>query len=763
MNNNNTQNLLSIISGPILLSNPLLNIQNHRYTNQNNRFNNLVHSQNETSSINLTSNINNELGNNVIIENHHNDSNNLSNFTLTLEISENNKRNENYEEDDEEEEVDEEKDNNSSIQPSNIGYHDSLNVDLDSSFVHSDEIFNSDFNPPPIFVHEYRTRNNNNNNEIIHSKRLNPNNLAYITNIQNELNHINNIINDYNNMTMRDDKKIKMKINNFKKSNKIKKHRRVKSGTFNPINDFQEFKYSPTYIHLLKSYIYSNNLILFKGEEHFDLESEKGLKACQKFLRQIELLMMSLKLDGENREYRKKFTKSYFDLFNKKKLGFLTEILGSAQETTPNIIVNGVEYGLTKEVLELGNNLINSFCSLIMTINEVVKNIRDEIFYKNINKTKEDLKIELIEFDKKWVKYEAKYIFELIEIEKKSKKIIIDAINVEKELTDYENKFNMKGKLIINDKIYNKLREKFLESILNLNQNANVEGKGRVDLPIEILLHAEKVLITVSENQSKGMRNLAYKVKNSVTKIRKLLREYDKNIEEVDPQIKNNEKLVKLLLNFENKWEQGKIYLLDQTKYNQLLFFSQVIEIICEKYSQFSIRELIENNDPSIFISLPSLLLLKAIYKEDYNICQDYITGLYDKNTESGKLYFELKSAKNGIKKNIKDKNKVYNLLEKLILFENTKEQKDIEGEINQYINEDMRKNIKNGLTNLSMHLQRYKPTEWNTFFELAMDIKVLNNTGKKDDTIITSSKISQYDSITTTNNYSDDFTNENI
>ena len=39
-----------------------------------------------------------------------------------------------------------------------------------------------------------------------------------------------------------------------------------------------------------------------------------------------------------------------------------------------------------------------------------------------------------------------------------------------------------------------------------------------------------------------------------------------------------------------------------------------------------------------------------------------------------------------------------------------------------------MVKDIKNGLTNLSMHLQRYKPSDWNTFFELAMDIKIENN-----------------------------------
>ena len=48
-----------------------------------------------------------------------------------------------------------------------------------------------------------------------------------------------------------------------------------------------------------------------------------------------------------------------------------------------------------------------------------------------------------------------------------------------------------------------------------------------------------------------------------------------------------------------------------------------MIEIICEKYSKYSIRELIEKNDPSIFISLSSILIIKAIYKEDKDICKE--------------------------------------------------------------------------------------------------------------------------------------------
>ena len=118
------------------------------------------------------------------------------------------------------------------------------------------------------------------------------------------------------------------------------------------------------------------------------------------------------------------------------------------------------------------------------------------------------------------------------------------------------------------------------------------------------------------------------------------------------------------------------------------------------------------------------------------------------------------------MKKIIKDKNKTYNLLEKLILFENTKEQNDIEKEIKIFIDENMIKDIKNGLTNLSMHVQRYKPSDWNTFFELAMDIKIENNLDNLDiiEKSITSENITQNESLTTLGNNSNfDFDLEDL
>ena len=494
------------------------------------------------------------------------------------------------------------------------------------------------------------------------------------------------------------------------------------------INNFQKFIKSPQYSDLHKTFLCANKIFKLKGDNNFEIGTDEGNEICQEFLNQIEVLMKSLEIKGHDREYRKKFTKAYYLLFEENKLCFLSEILDSAQENTSFIVVNEEKFYFSDEVLNYGNDLFVSFCALVTLLIDSIKMIKDKIISFDINKILDNIKSCLKEFDLKWVHYEEKYINELIIIEEKARKLITEGIKIEEELTNYENKSKIKGKLLINDKKYNELRTKLIANILKINQIANINGKGRIDLPPEILFRAEKVLVTVSENQSKGMRNLALKIKNAVYVIRQLFRKFSKNIEGVDPRLSNNKDLSKYLLYFESKFELGKIYLLDNQKYNQLLAFSQIIEIICEKYNKYSIRDLIENNDPCIFVSLPSILLLKAMNKEDQDICKEYITGLFDKNNESGKLFYDIKNKKKQIRNIIGDSNKTYNLIEKCILFDGTKEQVMVDKEIEKYSKiKEVISEIKKGLTNLSMHLQTYKPTQWNQFFQLAMDIKILD------------------------------------
>ena len=505
---------------------------------------------------------------------------------------------------------------------------------------------------------------------------------------------------------------------------KLNEHKRIPSAPLKLINEFEEFKYSSQYINLEKAFLYANKLILIRNEGKFDIESEEGNEICRKFLHQIEALTISLGLKGNSREYRKNFSKAYIYLFDEDSLCYLTEILDSAQEAMPYLVVNGEKFTFSQEVLDFGNQLFSAFCSLIMLLTDTVNKIREEIFFDNIKELKSLIKKTLSDFDNKWTLYEEKYINELIEIEKRSRRYIFEGIELEKAMSQYETKANIRGKLLYNDKEYNEIRKKFVSLLSNLNKVANIEGKGRDDLGVDILFKAESVLLTVSDGKSKGMRNLATSIKQSLISMRDLFKKYEVNIEGIDPQLRNNPELADKLFDYETKWEKGKEYLLNKPKYSQLLFFSEMIEIVCEKYTHFSIYDLIDNSDPSIFVSLPCILLLKAIDGEDKGICEEYIPNINNTEEECGKLFALIKKIKENLVKKIKDDYVAYNLLEKLILFDNTKEQIDIEKEVGKYISREEIREFKNSLINLSVHLQRYKPSEWNTFFELAMNVK---------------------------------------
>ena len=710
-----------------------LNINNNNYSIGNNLDNSSIQTNNNQRS-----------NNNSI---HQNEQINYSTLTLSHNINLSSEMNKNREEEEEEEEGEENEENINSTENENNMIE--LTDNSLPEFTYGNILQNINENENITLLNTFSNRNNLNTYSNFHPMNSNMNQLQ--ENIPNNIINSNNIINKSEENHNLENVKLNLSKEDIKQNESLilRLDRFSPSSSDKNFKNFEKFIKSPQYSDLKKTFLYANKIFKLKGENNFEIGTDEGNEICQEFLNQIEVLMKSMDIKGQDREYRKKFTKAYYLLFEENKLCFLSEIFDSAQENTSYIVVNEEKYYFSEEVLNYGNDLYVSFCALITLLIDSIKMIKDKIISFDINKILDNIKSCLIEFDLKWVRYEEKYINELIIIEEKARKLITEGIKIENEITNYENKSKVKGKLLINDKKYNELRTKLILNILKINQIANINGKGRSDLSAEILFSAEKVLVTVSENQSKGMRNLALKIKNALYVIRQLFRKFSKNIEGVDPRLSNNKDLSKYLLYFESKFELGKTYLLDNQKYNQLLAFSQIIEIICEKYNKYSIRDLIENNDPCIFVSLPSILLLKAMNKEDQNICKEYITGLYDKNNESGKLFYNIKNKKRQVKNIIGDSNKTYNLIEKTILFDGTKEQLLIDKEIEKFQKiKEIISEIKKGLTNLSMHLQTYKPTQWNEFFQLAMDIKTLDQNEMFNDA---NKSISVYD-----NNYNE-------
>lgn len=492
-----------------------------------------------------------------------------------------------------------------------------------------------------------------------------------------------------------------------------------------PYNKLNRFKQTSQY-KLLEVCFYLNiKLNLFKSSHNkYDFESENAVNICKELFSQIEQLYTSFNITMSPRTYRNKFTQTYLSLYEDNTYGYFTEILDNAQEAIPYLVVNGEKFIFSKAVIEHGHQLITAFTSLLQSINDIITISYEEVSYDSINDLVNDVVSNLINFDKKWVTYEEKYINGLIYIDKVSRRYIYQCIQIEKEMKAMEVKASIKGKInIINDKQYNKLRERYVKALNEINKIANINGKGRDDLTIDILLQSETVLQTVSEIKSKGMRKLATKIKSIFNSFRTLFMKYNSDIDSVDPQLANNKELVELLYEFECLWEKGKNYFINKINYKHLLLFNQIVEIIGEKYPQEQIRNLIEQSDPIIFVTIPAVLILRAVDSGNCEIIQQYIPDLLDECEENGKMFKCISNDVKEVYMKTKDSYVGYNLFERFILFEGTWKEKEAMKCIEKYIDKERLVEFKKMIKMLSMNMQRFKPQEWNELFQLAMEI----------------------------------------
>jgi hypothetical protein len=109
---------------------------------------------------------------------------------------------------------------------------------------------------------------------------------------------------------------------------------------------------------------------------------------------------------------------------------------------------------------------------------------------EDLQNNQDALRLILEDFDKIWTRYEQCYVFELMVIEQDARRFIADAIELEKKITEMEER--EKGKITLRtNEAFISLKRDFINKISEINAIANTQGKGRDDLSIEIMLHAE--------------------------------------------------------------------------------------------------------------------------------------------------------------------------------------------------------------------------------------------------------------------------------
>eukprot|EP00341_Mesodinium_pulex_P001055 CAMPEP_0116919742 /NCGR_PEP_ID=MMETSP0467-20121206/20580_1 /TAXON_ID=283647 /ORGANISM="Mesodinium pulex, Strain SPMC105" /LENGTH=114 /DNA_ID=CAMNT_0004597405 /DNA_START=1007 /DNA_END=1351 /DNA_ORIENTATION=+ len=106
------------------------------------------------------------------------------------------------------------------------------------------------------------------------------------------------------------------------------------------------------------------------------------------------------------------------------------------------------------------------------------------------------------------------------------------------------------------------------------------------------------------------------------------MRKYEVNIEQVDPQLKNNAELVECVQNFETAWEKGRTYLSTARDVQNLTAFCNLIEHLKQRYRSF--LNDIECMDVSVFLQVPNILIFYSLENRDFDLCNSLFTPLTD-------------------------------------------------------------------------------------------------------------------------------------
>lgn len=299
-----------------------------------------------------------------------------------------------------------------------------------------------------------------------------------------------------------------------------------------------------------------------------NLDDSTARQACLAHFESLERLHQIFEVEGTSRDYRRKFTPNYKQMLTDT---YNVDILDSAQEAQPHMWVNGEKYLFSDHIITKGTQMYTSFIELTCSIPCV----------DSLEKV-DELIVCLKKFDAEWCAYEKAYIGELIVIEYDARRFI----RALKECSGDE--------------------ADFLKAVGELNSVANVEGQGRTDFDAIVLYHARKI-----QSQAVAVKILCSKVKAS---FRNLL-DHCKALEVdfVDPQLRNNEKLRTLLHEFEQVYLQGMEHLVIYQHYEDLTHFSELLSGLQRRNPKF--RAMIDSCDAQAFLIIPAIAVLHNMHE----------------------------------------------------------------------------------------------------------------------------------------------------
>eukprot|EP00929_Paragymnodinium_shiwhaense_P110748 TRINITY_DN7798_c0_g1_i1.p1 TRINITY_DN7798_c0_g1~~TRINITY_DN7798_c0_g1_i1.p1 ORF type:complete len:476 (-),score=88.10 TRINITY_DN7798_c0_g1_i1:70-1497(-) len=312
----------------------------------------------------------------------------------------------------------------------------------------------------------------------------------------------------------------------------------------------------------------SHGQLLTIHSSRLDTSSDEGIRACARYLTELEEAMRVLGARIADRSYRKKFTKNYRQLFSQEGRNYRVDVLEASVQQHATIWVNGEKFEFSGEVMRLASALQWHWDSMSELLNTWTRAAAGEWGMKKPLRSQVQEVMTALDFA--WSAFEQRYIAELIQIEQKAREMMVEAIEHQRNLDRLDSQH---GKELT--AAHKEEQRHLVACLARLNSVANSRRKGRDDLSVDVL-HAAMLVLQENRRQVNSQSScnedgggkgaavaLAVDVVESFDAFRWYLREVgQRGIELIDPHLSNNEGLVSRLVDWEESWELGNHYLL---------------------------------------------------------------------------------------------------------------------------------------------------------------------------------------------------------
>lgn len=352
---------------------------------------------------------------------------------------------------------------------------------------------------------------------------------------------------------------------------------------------------------------------LLMDGERVNTKSEDGSKACAAYLEALDAASRVLRLDKAPRSYRDDFTVNYRALFPDESRNYRVDVLEAAFEQYAVIWVNGDKFEFSTEAMRRAETLQRAWwelCASLERWSQASGNPRMLV----ARPPRSELRNSLVSLDFAWASFEHKYIAELIAIEEKARRLLVQAIEHDNRVHELE--MNSPSETLRQIPQYCEEQQCLVKCVSHLNSVANVSRKGRDDLSVDVLFDAVATLRRCDASEqsagscehNRAARILATDVVESFESIRVYLREVEHCLERVDPHLCNNSGLVARLVDWEESWEMGTRYMQNEKLLGAVC--DLVAEVRMAQRLVPALTTMCDDCDVELFMVLPRIMWL---------------------------------------------------------------------------------------------------------------------------------------------------------